>query len=387
MRTSDDFFRKLQTLRFFTFSLAIHLVLGVLLGSVVIFKAVLDDKSFIIPDAQAGFFTPEEEAQAEPAAESSEFEEVAAPAEVSVNITQTLASAVVAIDPIPASFQMATSSTAGTGISLGGTLQPAAVIAKTSLAGSTSSMGAASFLGVPQVQGVDGLIGTLYDLKQTKDRQPTGLNPDQYGEIVADFVRGWNPVKLRRFYRASTLLMASQVFTPEMPAGIAPKAFGVEKEVEPMMWLVWYRARVSPPKTGNYHFVGAGDDIMFVKFNGRTVLDRCWFLRTGDVKEAANYDYGFSVIKDGFAKGRAFRAEAGKFYDLDILIGEQPGGLFFASLLLEEAGATYQKDAKGNPILPIFRVGENPTPLEDGRSYPPYAESGPVWSVQAPSAN
>ena len=246
-----------------------------------------------------------------------------------------------------------------------------------------SALSSSTFLGVPNVEGISGLVGTFFDLKQTKDRKPTGMTPEEYGAIVTDFVHGWNPAKLRRFYRAPSTLVASQIFTPEMLAEVAPKAYGVEKEVQPMMWLAWYRAKVSPPKSGNYYFVGAGDDILFVRFNGRTVLDRCWFLRNGEIKETANYDYGFSSIKDGFARGRSFRADAGQFYEVDILIGEQPGGLFFASLMIEETGAVYEKDAKGNPILPIFRVADEQPPADSGRGFPPFAKHGPVWRVQA----
>lgn len=382
MRASDDFIRRLQNLRFFSLSLVLHLILGVLLGSVVIFKAVMHDKGFTMPEVQSGFVAAEEEQASEPAAESVEFEELDSVPVALPELTQTLASAISTVAPVATSFRVVSSPGQHAGISTRGNLQPAVISSKVS-SSTRANLGSPAFLGVPQVQGATGLIGTLYDLKQTKDREPTGLNPDQYGEIVTEFVQNWNAAKLKRFYRSTNMLVASQVFTPEMPADIAPKAFGVEKEVQPMMWLVWYRARVSPPKTGTYHFVGAGDDILFVKFNGRTVLDRCWFLRSGEVKEVANYDYGFSSIKDGFAKGRSFRAEAGKYYDIDILIGEQPGGLFFASLLLEESGVTYEKDAKGNPILPIFRVGEEPLAIESGKNYPPFAANGPVWKVQA----
>ena len=63
-----------------------------------------------------------------------------------------------------------------------------------------------------------------------------------------------------------------------------------------------------------------------------------------------------------------------------MLIGEQPGGRVFFSLLMEQEGAEYRKDARGNPILPVFRVADIPvTEPEKGQTFPPYEPNGPVW--------
>jgi hypothetical protein len=76
----------------------------------------------------------------------------------------------------------------------------------------------------------------------------------------------------------------------------------------------------------------------------------------------------------------AIVAKAGVPYPIEILIGEQPGGRGHADLLIMQSGVTYQKDAKGNPILPVFRLGEfKMPPLEKGESFPPHAEGGPIW--------
>ena len=76
----------------------------------------------------------------------------------------------------------------------------------------------------------------------------------------------------------------------------------------------------------------------------------------------ARYDYGFSDIPNKFVKGPAVSVKAGNFYDMEILVGEQPGVGFFADLLIEKAGATYEKESHGSPILPIFRVAEGKMP-------------------------
>ena len=126
--------------------------------------------------------------------------------------------------------------------------------------------------------------------------------------------------------------------------------------------------------------MGGGDDVLIVRFGGKVVLDRCWYQQDQEWKAARNYDYGYTGIPNGFARGDAMRLKAGQFYDMEVLIGEQPGGLVFFSLLLEEEGVEYRRDGKGNPILPVFRLASGPLPeLEKGQTLPPFDPVGPVW--------
>ena len=55
---------------------------------------------------------------------------------------------------------------------------------------------------------------------------------------------------------------------------------------------------------------------------------------------------------------------AGEHYDIEILIGEHPGGQFCTFLLLEKDGVNYETDPKGGPILPVFEFG----PVETTRT-------------------
>ena len=227
----------------------------------------------------------------------------------------------------------------------------------------------------------DGLTGRFYDLKQDRFRKPTGLHMDGYAETVRSFVaRGWKDADLARFYRSPSTLGIYQFFIPNTDAEDGPKAFRTDKEVAPTMWLAHYRATVVAPETGRYHFVGAGDDVMLVGFDGRLVLDRCWNLKIKDA--AANYNYGYTGIPNGFARGDAIDVVKGRSYPIDVLIGEEPGGKMFAFLFLEKEGATYRHDARGNPILPVFRVKNVPLPAVDAAAdLPPYDPAAPAWSV------
>lgn len=73
----------------------------------------------------------------------------------------------------------------------------------------------------------------------------------------------------------------------------------------------------------------------------------------------------------------------GKYYNLEVLIRERPGGLVFFRLLLEDQDKEYAKDGKGNPILPVFRLADGPMPeLAKGQALPPDEPNGPVWKSQ-----
>jgi hypothetical protein len=231
------------------------------------------------------------------------------------------------------------------------------------------------------------LPGVFYDLKQDKQRKPTNMTPQKYAEEIAHFVKsGWNEAHFAKYFQGPNVLYTTRIFTPDIPAEEGPKAFGLENEVKPSLWCVLYKGRVTAPESGTYHFVGAGDDVLIVRFNGRVVLARCWDNPSFGVidvgwKPLANYNYGFSLIPNGFAKGNAIQVHAGEWCDIEILIGEQPGGRGYAELLIEKDGVQYQKDSKGNPILPIFRLSDSRLP--EG-SYVPHMDGGPIWSA-APS--
>jgi hypothetical protein len=232
-------------------------------------------------------------------------------------------------------------------------------------------------------------------LKQTPDRRQTNVTVRQYSEIVENFVRnGWHESTFsQKYYRASLTLYASQILTPVFPAEAAPQAYGVEKEVQPKLWVALYKGMVSPPESGTYYFVGAGDDVMIVRFNGQTVLDRCCERQSEHrpplVRATANYSYEWSFpgshllddIPNGFARGLPIDVTAGNYYSMEILIGEQPGGRSGFCLMIEKEGVEYTKDSRGNPILPVFRLSSQKliTPPPGSGQYPPHLDNGPIW--------
>ena len=237
--------------------------------------------------------------------------------------------------------------------------------------------------------GGGGLIGSMYDLKQNRARKPTkigegGAQTPLYTEEVKKIAKsGFHEGGLSGFFKAPQVLSSSQFLIPVMDANEGPKAYGVEKDVQPGRWVAIYRGRVSPPKSGTYRFVGAADDVILVRVGGRLVLDGS-LVASSEFQPDGVYhlDYGANHARGGFVKGKAVHCDAGQFYDMEVLIGERPGGLFYVVLLVEEEGVEYKKDGSGNPILPLFRTAA--AKLPSGTVLPPMTDpDGPIWKIQA----
>jgi hypothetical protein len=258
-----------------------------------------------------------------------------------------------------------------------------------------------------------GLAGAFYDLKQTADLKPTNLTEGEMRELLQDIAkRGFKPRDFSKYYKAPTTLYQTKFLIPSMPADKAPAAFSVEKYVQPRQWFVVYSGNVRAPKTGRFRFVGAGDDVLTVRFNNRLVFDYGYTMAaTGSSSRlisAENYqnDKNSDAIRNfkrlspmpvpsenfrystngrinhdigGLAAGPEFQVTAGMTYPIEILISEIPGGIFSTSLLIQEEGVTYQKDAGGLPILPLFRLDHTLPSAESHGEAPPFDPNGPVW--------
>ena len=222
------------------------------------------------------------------------------------------------------------------------------------------------------------LMGVLYDLKQTQDHKPTNVDPDTYSKVVDEFLsQGWDESVLNRYYRVSKPLYTTQIFIPNMNADLAPRAFGVEKTVQPSRWVIQYKGQISAPEAGTYRFWGIADDIMAAAVNGKTVLvgnrrdmelpRTNWHASERDGAEAGD---------GNLRPGDWMTLQAGEIIDLDVIIGERPGGLFNAFLMVEKQGAVYSTDRRGHPILPILQVAPYATPATNNAEF---ATGFPVW--------
>jgi hypothetical protein len=216
-------------------------------------------------------------------------------------------------------------------------------------------------------RGTAALVGIFYDLKQTQRREPVPNAGGGYARWVDEFlVSGLDETLFNRFFRAGRPLYTTQIATGRLSAESAPKAFGVEGVVQPRLWVVHYKAQVAPPEDGTYRFVGAADDIMAVLVNRKVVLVgnhpatkfpvTAWTSSSGGPKVAAH---------QGAIYGDWIELKANRPVDLDILVGERPGGVFNALVLYEKKGETYPRSKNGEVILPLFQVA--PLPMAETR--------------------
>ena len=248
---------------------------------------------------------------------------------------------------------------------------------------------------------VNGLPGSFYDFKQDKAGKPTNMMggaPEKFGDPsnsaaigiysreVNEFLdKGFSPSSLSNVFRAPDTLLASQIFIPPCPATEAPKAYGVGEICKPSRWIAHYKGAVKAPQNGKFRFVGSGDDFMVVRWDRKVVLDSGY----------QHFVTGNDNIYPGFGKkpfdethpsklGKPLRAgpwitaTRDKETPLEVVIGETPGGTFYAILLIEVADASGKPDGH----LRLFRMttDELPDAIKNGHpSVPGVDMTGGDW--------
>ena len=227
---------------------------------------------------------------------------------------------------------------------------------------------------------LDGMIGTFYDIKQSKDLKPTasmsgaGAVP-AYRKVVQSFIDGgWSTSRFSGFYRAPDQLVSTQLWIPSQGADAAPKAFGVEKEVKPSRWVVHYRCMIEAPSSMPFRFVGSGDDWLIVRWDRKVALDD-GYERVEVGGDNRYKDFGqtctdeFKIDRRPGALGRLragpwIRPVKGQLVAFEVLMGETPGGVFDMYLAIEPAKSETTKNGKfeGSGRLKLFRCGTGPLP-------------------------
>jgi len=216
------------------------------------------------------------------------------------------------------------------------------------------------------------LIGMIYDLKQNQQRQPTNVDPVKYPDIVKEFIdRNWDESILNRYFRSARPLYTTQVYIPHVSAGEAPKAFSVEDVMQPSCWVVHYKGQVSAPKAGTYRFLCYADDMVIVAVNGKVVCDgsRGDMQLTDRPRSKDRPMVSFQAGNGELEFGEWFEVRDGELMDLDILVGERPGGGFSAFVLFERQGEDYGKTASGLPQYPILQMAPAPLPTKGIAEY------------------
>jgi hypothetical protein len=209
--------------------------------------------------------------------------------------------------------------------------------------------------------GVPGLIGQLYDLKQTPYGTPTKAGvvapetvPMYSGwrslpataeslVILRQYVKNWDQSILDQFYKSPVALSATQLLIPKRRSEEATKAFGVADKVIAKRWVIHYHANIVPPKSGRFRFLGFGDDFLVVRVGSENVLDACWGGEELDpTANSTNKNEPVLPAPTGYGgtmrRGKWINMDQGAVQSIDILVGEGPGGDSSFYLLIEEEG-------------------------------------------------
>jgi len=232
------------------------------------------------------------------------------------------------------------------------------------------------------------LIGRLYDLKQTPQRKPTGMDLPGYGKVVDEYLyKRWDSTVLNRYYSGKDPIFTTQIFIPLLKAAEGPKAFGQEKEIAPELWLIHYKGKVSAPSGGSWRFWGYGGEVCAVAINRKTVLvsnhEQVLTPRTGWKSPEPP---GRVAGSGRLVAGDWIDLREGQIVDIDILIGERGGFTFDCFLLIEKRGESYgMKD--GLPLFPVFQLAPYDTPaVSSSKLAPPFSKESVVWrALPAPS--
>jgi len=224
-------------------------------------------------------------------------------------------------------------------------------------------LGETTLFGGAQSIGND-FVGTFYDFKRDRSGRGIPHSMEKYAQVVKEFIQsGWNASKLSRYYKSPKKLYATHVMIPPVLSLTAPEAFG-EPDTIGYLWMIHYKGQLVHKDGITFRFWGSADDMLVVSVNGEIVLNSSvpmmmgkfafaegitphW--RTSSADSLKCYMGGWrSVVGDWIT------LDPGVPLDMEVLIGEVPGGGFEAMLAIEEQGVEYPKGPQGNPILPMF---------------------------------
>lgn len=273
--------------------------------------------------------------------------------------------------------------------------------------------------------GASTLTGRFYDLKQPISKDAKPLYNHQVVSFIKNFMDAdWDPSMLEQYYSPDVKLEAPYLYLPRCKASYAPEAFqcnsgNQERKVAPQNWVVHYSGTVIAPESGNFRFVGMGDDAIVVRFDNKVVLEAGWSIPSRDhmtlgiSREYQNeitspkggcalYQYKsiphWNKMLGGLPSGRHFHVTKGKAYPIEILLSEIPGNEFGYCLLIEKVkgnGDRGKFSPEESPTLALFRTNEMLPDLKEisemfkknGINYavgkeleaPPFKEDSPIW--------
>jgi hypothetical protein len=232
--------------------------------------------------------------------------------------------------------------------------------------------GEVSVFGSGQSIGND-FLGTFYDFKRDRQGRGIPMEKEYFVNEVARLVRsGWDTSFLAKYHASARKLYATSIMVPATRSMLGPRAFG--EQTGGWCWLVHYKGQLVYPEDIRFRFWGMGDDILVVRVNGKVVLNACWHEQGGQTyittiggswdsssADDARFWYGNNLAR----VGDWIDLKGGVPFDMEVIIGEVPGGTFSAMLTVQVEGETYERNRQGGPIVPMFKTTEPSRALQD----------------------
>jgi hypothetical protein len=215
-------------------------------------------------------------------------------------------------------------------------------------------------------------VGTFYDFKRDRRGSPIPMDPDTLVNELVAFVRdGWRTSKFARYYQSPKKLYATAFMVPPVRSSVAPSAFG-ERDTGAWCWVAHYKGQIAYPEDIKFRFWGHGDDVLVVRVGGELVLSACYPSENwgtlgigGDWRSSAKNNFRFYLGNNLSRVGDWIELKAGEVKDMEVIIGEIPGGGFCSMLTVEVEGVDYPLNRQGGPILPMFKTEEPSLELQD----------------------
>lgn len=228
---------------------------------------------------------------------------------------------------------------------------------------------------------------TFYCLARSENGQKNAMSHQAYFSKIASFVKdGWDRNLLNRYYHSPEKMYARCIAIPIVSSIIGPLSFGENDYVgNARCWVAHYRGVITHKEGITFRFWGASDDVLTVAIDKEVVLaanfpwdgvdahliapefdtTRAPGSRSSQLENDGIYRVGNSRADVSLVGSDWITLEPGEQYDFDAVVGEGPGGEFFALLMVEVAGEEYEKNDRGSPMFPLFAMEPLSWEMED----------------------
>jgi len=237
-----------------------------------------------------------------------------------------------------------------------------------------------TMFGGGQTTGSD-LEVTFYAFAKKANGTPNpNMQHREYYNILREFVdNGWNTRDLSKYYHSPKKLFASTIAIPIVTSIMGPLSFG-ESMHPAYCWAAHYRGKLVHKEGITFRFWGAADDVLTVAVDKEVALSANfgwngvdayliapeWEASAPGSRNAHNDgNFNYYCGNSALVGGDWITLEPGVAHDFDAIVGEGPGGEFFAMLMVEVQGENYPLNDWGAPIFPLFATEPVPRELQD----------------------